>query len=122
MEEKNNCNCGNGQKMVLACSGAADVGLLSDKVARMLNLKGERKLSCMALLGAEIEGPVNEMREKNILVIDGCSVDCGKKMVEKSNLTNYTHLRLTDHGFIKGETMVDNVAISNAYNIALAVV
>lgn len=37
-----------------------------------------------------------------VLAVDGCPLDCARKMLEKAEITNYTHLRLTDHEMKKG--------------------
>ncbi len=41
------CGCSSGQKrLIYACSGAANTGLLADQVARRLTLMGEGKMAC----------------------------------------------------------------------------
>jgi uncharacterized metal-binding protein len=102
--EKEDCLCCAGENMVLACSGASDLGHVSDLVARKLRDKGVRKMNCLAVIGAGIEKSIEDFKTKNILVIDGCPVDCGKKIMEKNGLTDYNYLRITDLGFEKGKT------------------
>lgn len=109
--ENKSCNCNADNKIVIACSGAADVGLLSDQVARSLSKSGKYKMSCMALFAACNESKIEEFKTKDVLVIDGCGIDCGKKIMEKRGITNYEYFRLTDKGFIKGKTSVNSDSI-----------
>jgi uncharacterized metal-binding protein len=103
--------CGTGDKIVLACSGASDVGCISDKVARSLQIAGKRKMSCLALVGAGIQKSIDNFKTKDLLVIDGCPIACGKRIVEKHDFANYKHVVITDYGFKKGETPVSDKTV-----------
>ncbi len=76
------CSCSNGgkDKLIYSCSGAADVGKLSDKLARYLAKSGWGKMTCLAAVGAELSGFVESAKSigENVL-IDGCSVAAVKK-------------------------------------------
>lgn len=102
-EGKNKCQCGtNGHQIVMSCSGASDVGFISDKVARALHVAGKRKMSCLAVVGAGIEKSIQLFKTKDILVIDGCPTACGKRMMEQQGIEDYQHLVVTDLGLKKG--------------------
>ena len=116
--EKKDCLCGAGEYMVLACSGASDIGHVSDLVARKLRDEGVRKMNCLAVVGAGIEKSIEDFKTKNILVIDGCPVDCGKKIMEKNGLTDYKYLRITDLGFEKGKTPATEENVKAVYEKA----
>lgn len=105
------CSCGAGNKVVLSCSGASDVGAISDQVARALAVAGHRKMGCMAKIGAGIEKAIEEFKTKDILVIDGCPVACGRKALDRNNFENYKHMIVTNQGLIKGKSPAndDNV-------------
>jgi len=120
MEKKqnDNCLCGTGGYIVMACSGASDVGQISDLVARKLRDNGVRKMNCLAVVGAGIEKSIEDLKTKELLVIDGCSIDCGKRMMEKNNISNYKYLRVTDLGFVKGKTAITEDSIQKVYDIA----
>jgi uncharacterized metal-binding protein len=91
-------------KLVFACSGAADVGEVSDLVARKLHLNGERQMKCLAFIGGGIQEMIDAVSGTNMLVIDGCNLDCGRLTMEKNGISDFSHLRLTDLGYIKGHT------------------
>jgi uncharacterized metal-binding protein len=63
---------------VWACSGAANTGLLSDRVARKLRDEGRVSMSCLAGVAAGLENYINTATGNPCLVIDGCPVNCGK--------------------------------------------
>jgi len=110
--ENKSCSCGeNGVKTVFACSGAADLGRISDLVARKLHSDKVRQMKCLAFVGAGIEEMIDSVKKTNMLIIDGCELDCGKLTMEKNGLPNFCHLRLTDLGFVKGQTSVTSKTI-----------
>lgn len=89
--------------LIFACSGAADVGELSDRAARTLAREGLGKMYCLAGVGAEIPSYMDMARNApDVLVIDGCPIDCGKKCIEKTG-RRFTHVRVTDLGLEKGK-------------------
>lgn len=102
--ENKTCNCGTEDKIVIACSGAADVGHISDEVARKLSKNTNRKMSCLALFAVCNDEKIEDFKTKNILVIDGCNVDCGRKVMQQRGIENYEYLRITDLGYEKGKT------------------
>jgi uncharacterized metal-binding protein len=120
MENKknNNCLCGAAEYMVLACSGVSDVGHITDLVARKLRDNGVRKMNCLAVVGAGIEKSIEDFKKKNILVIDGCPIDCGKRIMDKNGFTNYQYLRVTDIGFKKWQTPVTEDVINTVFDMA----
>lgn len=66
MENKEKpCLCSSGDNIVIACSGAADVGYLSDQVARRLSRNKVRKMSCLALVASCSDEKTNEFIQNN---------------------------------------------------------
>jgi len=85
-----------------ACSGGANVAEIADKAARDLMFAGQGSMFCLAGIGAEIPGMIQTARDADVnLVIDGCPMDCGKKVFEKAGLTNYVQIKVTDLGIEK---------------------
>ncbi|MFC2151758.1 putative zinc-binding protein [Bacteroidota bacterium] len=118
MEDKS-CNCCSDDKIVIACSGAADVGYISDQVARKLGSSNIRKMSCLALFAVCNDEKINEFKAQNILVIDGCNVDCGKKVMQQRGVESYNYLRITDLGFEKGKTPTTSDTINTIFEKAV---
>ncbi|HEY4788659.1 MAG TPA: putative zinc-binding protein [Bacteroidales bacterium] len=121
METKNtSCNCSNsGEYLVMACSGASDVGQVSDLVARKLRDNNQRAMKCLAMVAAGDEKFIESCKNANVLVIDGCPIDCGRKIMEKSGLANYNYIRLSDWGYKKGQTPATPELVSEVYEKAV---
>ena len=112
------CECGSKTRIMYACSGAADVGEVADKVARKLRAEGFAKLTCLAAIGANLSGYVESAKgaDENI-TIDGCPVACAKKNLERLGLMPKSII-LTEMGLIKGQTpSSDKVVDETAKNI-----
>lgn len=112
------CLCGSGEYIVVACSGACDLGQISDIVARRLRDNKVRKMNCLAAVGAGIEPTIEAFKKANVLLIDGCTVDCGKNIFDKAGLDKYLYMRLTDLGYKKGNTPVSEENILAIYEKA----
>lgn len=108
------CNCGQEKTVIItACSGAANVGLLADQVARKLRAEKLGSMTCLAALGAELSGYIESSKasDRNI-VIDGCPVACGAKIYQKLGL-KYEEYMMTDYGAEKGKTEISQALIDD---------
>ncbi len=117
---KPNCSCSQNGAIVLACSGASDVGQISDLAARKLRDCGIFKMSCLALVGAGIEESIKNFKSSDLLVIDGCPTNCAKKIMEKNGISNYKYLRLSDIGLEKGTSPANEENVDKVFNEALS--
>jgi uncharacterized metal-binding protein len=99
------CACGGGKKktvLLYACSGGANVAEVADRACRELMFAGEGTVFCLAGIGAGIQGMVQTAKDADVnLVIDGCPMDCAKKVFEKAGITNYKYFKVTDLGIEK---------------------
>jgi len=109
------CGCGNGKKSIItACSGAANTGLMADRVARSLRDRGNGSLICLAALGADLSGYIETSKAACLnVVIDGCPVGCGKKILDKLGIPAM-QLVMTDFGAEKGKTVIDDGIVARA--------
>ncbi len=99
------CCCG-GKKtknvLLYACSGGANVAEISDRAARQLMKTGYGTMFCLAGLGADIQGMVQTAKDADLnVVLDGCPMDCAKKIFDRLGLKNYVQVRATDLGIEK---------------------
>ena len=123
MENNSSCSCSSNENCtVFACSGAADLGQVSDLVARKLHVEKDRNMKCLAFVSAGITEMIDSVRDTNMLVIDGCTLDCGKKTFEKNGLNDFIHLRLTDLGYEKGKTPATSQVVDEIYEKAVLMV
>jgi uncharacterized metal-binding protein len=92
-------------RVVFACSGAADVGEIADRAARMLNREGTAKMFCLGGIGGRIPESVATARAAaRVLAIDGCDLDCARKCLELAGLAGFRHVRVTDHQMPRGSS------------------
>ncbi|MBU2511232.1 putative zinc-binding protein [bacterium] len=104
--------CGNEKTVLLyACSGASDVGNVSDRVARGLSRDGFGKMTCVAAIGAGLSGFIESAKgaTENI-TIDGCDKYCARLSLERVGVTPKSYV-LTEMGLKKGETSVTDQTI-----------
>ncbi len=105
--------CCGGTRFVFACSGAADVGEVADRAARKLARDGVARMFCLAGLGGDVSGIVESTKGADaILALDGCSVACARKGLERHGLSEFAHVMATDCGFAKGKTPVTDEAVT----------
>ncbi len=107
MKNEVKCSCSASPKFVFPCSGASDVGGLSDQAARQMTKDGTGKMYCLAGIGGRVE-PImaNTRGAAKLLAIDGCAQECARKTLELAGLTGFEHLKLWEMGYPKGEAPV----------------
>ncbi|MBN2181781.1 MAG: putative zinc-binding protein [Sedimentisphaerales bacterium] len=97
--------CSGGPKLIFACSGAADVGEISDRAARKLSKDGVGAMFCLAGIGGEVEPILKKTHSASkILAIDGCSLNCVKSTLEQAGFEEFEYIRVTDLGLEKGKS------------------
>lgn len=104
---------------IYACSGASDVGGLTDAAARRLTRDGDAQMQCLVGVGGRIEFLLdNANNNPHKLVIDGCNKNCAKACMEHAGLHDFTYLNLADHGFKKGECPLADPILIRVVEIA----
>ena len=100
--------CSGGPTLIFACSGAADVGEITDRTARQLTKDGVGKMFCLAGIGGCIPGIMKTTESAaKILAIDGCELDCVKNCLQQAGFAEFEHFRVTDLDMEKSKTPVD---------------
>jgi len=108
---ENSCMCQEAGVLIFPCSGASDVGELSDHVARKMAKCGRASMFCLAGIGAHISGMIEFAKATTkIIAIDGCQVACSKKTLEHAGF-KVMEFNLKDMGFEKGKTTVNDESI-----------
>ncbi len=115
------CGCSVSTKLVFPCSGAADVGAMSDLVARKLTQDKIGKMSCLAGIGGKVSGIIESTKAASkVLVIDGCPLECAKKTLNQAGLNDFVHLKLNEEGFKKGHSEPNEANISQITQKAMS--
>lgn len=111
---QDNCCCGS-TNLILACSGASNVGQITNEVAKKLDIEKQGRFFCLAGVGGHISGMVASVGGSDkVLVIDGCPVACAKLIMDEAGLNGYEYVVVTDlgieknHDFALDSTDVDN--------------
>ena len=116
--DNNSCKSKEDQPMVIfACSGASDVGELTDLVARKLHCQNAIQMKCLAFVGAGIQSMIDTVKESQCLVLDGCGLDCGRITMIKNGINNFTHLRLSNLGYEKGKSVPNEHHVDAIYDL-----
>jgi uncharacterized metal-binding protein len=108
------CQCAAAPKLIFPCSGAADVGEISDRAARQLTKEGKGKMYCLAGVGGRIPGILaNVQMAQAILAIDGCATECAKNTLLQAGFTKFEHIQLKSLGLQKGKSppSLENIQI-----------
>jgi uncharacterized metal-binding protein len=112
MSEQPKCSCG-GPKMVFACSGAADVGRITDLAARALQHERKAFMCCTAAIAAGIPGITAKAKAATRAVaVDGCPEDCARRILETAGFAGFGHVRLSDLGMAKGASPATDAAVA----------
>ncbi|MGD2093640.1 MAG: putative zinc-binding protein [Phycisphaerales bacterium] len=105
--------CEGGPTLIFACSGAADVGEISDRAARKMTKDGIGTMFCLAGIGGKVEPIMQKTKSASkILAIDGCGLDCVKGCLEQAGFNEFKHLRITDFGMNKGSSPATDENVS----------
>ena len=105
MTESMKCGCRAAPKLVFSCSGAADVGEVSDQAARLLAREGIGKMSCLAGIGGRNPDIMRNTRQaSSILAIDGCQSACASKTLKEAGFDDFISLKLASIGLQKGSS------------------
>ncbi len=90
--------------MLLSCSGASNVGQLANQSAVELTQEGFGKMSCLAGIGAHLSGFVSSAKDApELIVIDGCEIGCGRRIIQQAEIPLKNYLVLTDMGIEKNK-------------------
>jgi len=90
------------KRMILACSGASNVGQLSNQAAVEVTREGFGQMFCLAAIGAHLPKFVSYAQNVSSMVaIDGCSVGCVRAILEHAEVPLRHYVVLTDLGIEK---------------------
>lgn len=97
---------------VLSCSGCSHAGELADHTARRLNERGVAKMSCLAGVGGRVKSIMTTIqRAPELLMIDGCPLECGANSLRLAGITEFKHLKLHELGVRKHDSDVCDATV-----------
>jgi len=96
----------NNNAILLTCSGASNVGQLSNQAVVELTQEGFGKFFCLAGIGAHLNNFVQSAKNHpEVVVIDGCPVGCAKRVVEHAEVPIRKYLVVTKLGIEKNHIL-----------------
>lgn len=88
--------------MILACSGASNVGQLSNQAAVELTREGFGQMFCLAAIGAHLPKFIHYAQKvPSMVALDGCSVGCIRVILEHAGVPLQNYVVLTELGIEK---------------------
>ncbi len=107
MVEKETCCSGGSTTLIAACSGRSNVGQIADQVMVEVDKMGGAKSFCLSGVGAGLSGFVESAKAGRVIMIDGCPMACGKKVLEKYQVEPFRYFVVTELGINKEEAVGD---------------
>ncbi|MDD1683942.1 MAG: putative zinc-binding protein [Methanoregula sp.] len=107
-------------RRIFCCSGASNVGVMSLQAAIRLAQEGFGSFSCIAGIGSSNQPMIRAAKlAGERVLIDGCPIGCGKKIMDKNRILVDRYVIVTELGIEKThgldiedsdiETVVENV-------------
>jgi len=115
MAEGITCSCGSENVAIYPCSGASNVGQISNKVAVELTKAGAGNMMCTVGIGGRVPGQLKSAEGcDRIIAIDGCPMHCALKTLENAGLAVDKHIVITELGVKKSKDLdIDTSTISD---------
>jgi len=104
---------------VLACSGCSRAGELAHLTARRLEKLGAANMSRLAGVGGRVKSILNTIQcAPELLMIDGCPLECGGNSLKLAGIARFQHLKLYEHGIRKYASEVNEKTVSRLAEVA----
>ncbi|MBI3463977.1 MAG: putative zinc-binding protein [Planctomycetes bacterium] len=87
--------------MVFACSGCSHAGQLANRMALELDRWGIAQMSCLAGVGAAKQQFLQQLRGREVWIIDGCPIECSLGVFAQVHQHVDVHIRLHELGVRK---------------------
>ncbi len=89
-------------RRIFCCSGASNVGVLSMQAAIRLAQEGFGSFSCIAGIGSSNQPMIRAAKlAGERVLIDGCPIGCGKKILEENRVPVDRYVVVTELGIEK---------------------
>ncbi len=96
------CSSNKATTMVVACSGASNVGQIANQAAVELAREGFGKMFCLAAVGAHLNNFVfSAQNVNNLVAIDGCPVGCAMRLLEHADVPVSSYVVVQNLGIEK---------------------
>ncbi len=92
--------------LLISCSGASNTGCYADRAVRELAESGQAEMVCLPKVAIGDQKLIEKLQtsDKQIVVVDGCPLNCAQKIMNDHGLKDFIHINVTQFGIKKGET------------------
>lgn len=112
------CSCVSNPTLLFPCSGAADVGELADRAARVCASEELGRMFCLAGIGAGLAPFISGAKNaRHVVAIDGCREACASRCLKNAGVPPSITAELGALGFARGASRPDEAAVRRLVEI-----
>jgi uncharacterized metal-binding protein len=83
--------------LVYSCSGCSSAAQMANALAVRADRAGLAEMSCIAGVGGDVAPLVKTAKSgRDIIVLDGCSLECAKACLARHDVKPTVHMKLSD--------------------------
>lgn len=90
--------------ILYACAGCSKGGQAAYQTAIELDARKVAEMSCLAGIASGKPSFFRKIKNRKVVAIDGCPIECAKAVLQKQGLEIAEHFQLKDYGIRKNET------------------
>lgn len=103
--------------LLFACSGGSDASDFTYRIARKLAKDKHVYMSCPPAVTAGIKDFVEKLkRDKRVIVLDGCKMDCMAKSLENCGFKGFLHIKLNEDAVCQTKIKGKRKKFADTYN------
>ena len=112
MSVRNDCDYADGPRLLYSCGGACDTGRIADRAVQRASRRGLGSPACLSAAAAHISGVRTALLAADaVVVVDACSLNCGRRILEGLGLVNLRCVQMEDMGLEKGRLREDEAEV-----------
>ena len=92
--------------ILVSCSGASNTGCYADRAVREIAEAGQAEMVCLPKIAINDKKLIEKIKtsSKQVVVVDGCPLNCAEKILKEHGIENFTHINVTQFDIKKGKT------------------
>src|SRR5664280_224015 len=99
------------EPLVYACSGASNLGQLTNEIAIRLDRSGLAEMSCAEAVGIEAGAPyAAALSGRPVVAISGCPLACASRLLVEHGVTVTSAFQLENRGVLKAKHIAVDAA------------
>lgn len=92
--------------ILISCSGASNTGCYADRAVCEIAEAGQAEMVCLPKIAINDKKLIEKLKttSKQIVVVDGCPLNCAERILKEHGIENFTHINVTQFDIKKGQT------------------